>query len=255
MTGQCRSMHISSKGLKRFYKNVALTRSNGEFEINLDQRKLKTPMGKVLRLPNEATALAIAAEWDGQTDKVKPNDMHFTKLANTVVDNPTHRSKEQIINAILEYLDSDTVCYRIDEPEDFVEVQKKFWDTIISSVEERYHVKLPVTSGLDITQVPAETKTIFRQHLMSHNEWSLTGYQFTVEAMKSFIIAIALCDGFINVEDAVYLSRLEQEFQMQKWGRVDWYHDIDMYDMRSKVAAASSFVHFFSEQRDVKSKV
>ena len=249
-----RSLHIHSKGIKRFYKNVSITQTNGGYEINLDQRRAKTPMGKILQVPNEAAALAIAAEWDAQDEMIRPSTMHFTKLANTVVDNPTHRTEEQIINGILEYLDTDTVSYRIDEPEEFVEIQKKFWDTLVTEVEKRYGVELPVTSGFQAVTVPEKTKSVFRQHLLSHNKWSLTGYQFTVEGMKSFIIAMALCDRMVSVEDAVYLSRLEQEFQAEKWGRVEWYHDIEVMDTRAKVAAASTFVHLFSEQRDVKQK-
>ena len=36
---------IHTEPKKRFYKNVSIVQNNGTFEINLDQRKLKTPMG------------------------------------------------------------------------------------------------------------------------------------------------------------------------------------------------------------------
>ena len=39
-------LHTQPK--KRFYKNVSVVQSNGQFEINLDHRKLKTPMGSPL---------------------------------------------------------------------------------------------------------------------------------------------------------------------------------------------------------------
>ena len=39
-------LHTQPK--KRFYKNVSVVQANGQFEINLDHRKLKTPMGSPL---------------------------------------------------------------------------------------------------------------------------------------------------------------------------------------------------------------
>ena len=56
----------SNSDIKRFYKNVTITQQESQFEINLDRKKLKTPMGKLLRLPSEGLALAVAAEWDQQ---------------------------------------------------------------------------------------------------------------------------------------------------------------------------------------------
>ena len=49
----------------------------GEFEINLDKRKLKTPSGKVFRVPNEALALAVATEWNMQEKVIKRHSMHL----------------------------------------------------------------------------------------------------------------------------------------------------------------------------------
>lgn len=49
----------------------------GKFEISLDKRKLKTPLGKLLQLPNEALAVAVATEWDTQRDIIQQHSMHI----------------------------------------------------------------------------------------------------------------------------------------------------------------------------------
>lgn len=51
----------------------------GWFEINLDQKKLKTPNGKVFKVPNEALALAVATEWNMQHKIVKRHYMHLVR--------------------------------------------------------------------------------------------------------------------------------------------------------------------------------
>ena len=49
----------------------------GGYEINLDKRKLKTPLGKLFKVPTEVLALAVLTEWHGQTDTIKRHTMHM----------------------------------------------------------------------------------------------------------------------------------------------------------------------------------
>ena len=44
--------------------------------------------------------------------------------------------------------------------------------------------------------------------------FNTTGLEFAVETLKSFILSMALIDNHLTVETAVYLSRLEVEFQV-----------------------------------------
>lgn len=50
---------------------------NSDFEITLDNRKLKTPAGQVLRVSSEPLALAIANEWDAQHEQILTSSMHL----------------------------------------------------------------------------------------------------------------------------------------------------------------------------------
>ena len=50
------------------------------FEVNLDKRKLRTPSGKVLNIPTEPLALAVASEWLGQKDTIKRHMMHLVSV-------------------------------------------------------------------------------------------------------------------------------------------------------------------------------
>ena len=49
----------------------------GGFEINLDKSKLKTPLGTLFKVPNEALALAVANEWQSQNEHIKRHTMHL----------------------------------------------------------------------------------------------------------------------------------------------------------------------------------
>ncbi|XP_014035180.1 ATP synthase mitochondrial F1 complex assembly factor 2 isoform X2 [Salmo salar] len=214
---------------KKFYEDVSISHGEGGmFEINLDRRKLKTPGGKLFTAPNQALAIAVANEWDTQKDMLKFYSMHMNTLCNTALDNPTFRSKDQMITAALKYLETDTVWYNV----------------VIGS-----------STSILGPEIPQATMDTFRQHLGSYNFWSLTGLEYVITQLKSVVLAFALIDKHITVEQAVLLSRLEEEFQIGHWGNVEWAHDVDLYELRSRTAAGALFVHFSSESSAVKRKL
>ena len=61
------SSHAGSSGsrtMKRFFKSVSIASGGPDcYEILLDGKKLKTPSGNVMAIPNQSLALAVATEW------------------------------------------------------------------------------------------------------------------------------------------------------------------------------------------------
>ena len=57
----------SARSMKRFYKSVSIASGGSHsYEILLDGKKLKTPSGNVLSVPNHSLAIAVATEWESQ---------------------------------------------------------------------------------------------------------------------------------------------------------------------------------------------
>nr|XP_015215721.1 PREDICTED: ATP synthase mitochondrial F1 complex assembly factor 2 [Lepisosteus oculatus] len=246
----------ATPGRKKFYQDVSISQGEGGlFEINLDRGKLKTPGGKLFTVPSEVLAVAVATEWDSQKDTLKFYTMHLTTLCNTALDNPTQRNKEQVITAALKFLETDTVCYRVEEPPGLVELQNNEWDPVLDWIEKRYNVVIGSSSSIMGPLIPKETKATFRQHLASYNFWALIGLEFVIAQLKSLVLSFGLIDRHLTVEKAVLLSRLEEEYQIQRWGNVEWAHDYDMYELRARTAAGTLFVHLCSESSTVKHKL
>ncbi|XP_061032237.1 ATP synthase mitochondrial F1 complex assembly factor 2 isoform X1 [Eubalaena glacialis] len=275
---------------KRFYQNVSITQGEDGFEINLDHRKLRTPQAKLFTVPSEALAVAVATEWDSQQDTIKAYTMHLTTLCNTSLDNPTQRGKDQLIQAAAKFLDTDTVwpparhlsagsrmarpwhpaagllvCilpapgffsgYRVEEPETLVELQRNEWDPVIGWAERRYGMKIGSSTSILGPSIPARTREVLVSHLASYNTWALQGIEFVVSQLKSMVLTLGLIDLHLTVEQAVLLSRLEEAFQIQKWGNVEWAHDYEVQDLRARTAAGALFVHLCSESSAVKHKL
>lgn len=228
---------------KRFYKNVHITESDGKFEINLDKRKLKTPMGNLLQLPNEALAVAVATEWDIQGATILQQNMHITSLCNTALDNPCQETKETLSESALQFLASDTLCFRSNDPQDLVELQDEKWNPLLKWFEYRYKVDIKICQDVSSTPVTEQGIQEIKRQLLSFNDWCLIGIHFAAENLKSLILTFAVINHKVDIDMAVALSRLETQFQVNRWGNVEWSHDIDKAQTTSRVAAAALFVY------------
>ncbi|GIY64733.1 ATP synthase mitochondrial F1 complex assembly factor 2 [Caerostris darwini] len=231
----CRTLHRNYPApVKRFYRNVHVSESDGRFEICLDKRKLKTPSGTLLQVPNEALATAIATEWDMQQNIIRQHSMHITALCNTAIDNPCRQNSDDIVDGMLQYLASDTLCFRSSEPPNLAELQTQKWDPLLKWFENRYQVKIYISEDVSTNPVPDETLAKIKRQLLSYNYWCLIGINFTAENLKSLILTLAVINHVIDVKEAVALSRLETIFQIQNWGTVEWAHEKRQHQKRCK---------------------
>ncbi|XP_067118960.1 ATP synthase mitochondrial F1 complex assembly factor 2 isoform X2 [Centruroides vittatus] len=239
---------------KRFYKNVSITNANGSYEVNLDNRKLKTPKGNIFKVSNEALAILVATEWDSQQQHIMIPNMHVTGLCYTAIDNPTRNTKESLSDSIVEMLDSDTLCHRINEPIDLKKHQEENWDPVLQWFEERYKVKMNVSYDVGSEGISDETHNIIKKHLLSYNDWCLLGIQFTAESLKSIILTLAAVNYYLDVESCVSLSYLETLYQIKQWGSVEWAHNIEFEQTKARAAAGVLFVYLNSESTHLSQK-
>ncbi|CRL01275.1 CLUMA_CG014299, isoform A [Clunio marinus] len=217
---------------KRFYKSSSVLFSDGKYEITLDQRKLKTPKGTLFTVESEPLALAIAHEWNSQKETIERSRMMLTALSNTVIDNPNNLTKLDIINYLLSYAETDTILFHNEAEADLYKLQTDQWDPIIEWFNKRYDTDLKKTVNISPPVFPSGAKMQIAKYLQSHDMTALHGIQFAVETVKSVILAFACIDRFITPEKAVLLSRLEEEFQLGHWGRVEWAHDLNQQDLQ-----------------------
>lgn len=240
---------------KKFYKEVSITSDNGNhFEINLDGRKVKTPNGSVLKVMTKTLALAVANEWRCQDQVIRSSEMHLTTLANTAIDNPMRVTKESQVSSIIEFLSTDTLCFRVRDPEELEKIQEEKWDPIVEWFMNEFDVDISVTPDIFATPVPEDAKEAITKHLSSYDLPSLIALNFVVENLKSTILSLALLKRRLSVEEAISLSRLETEFQTAKWGNIEWAHDIDLTQTRARVAAGILFVHLSNDFTSTKTR-
>lgn len=158
----------------------------------------------------------------------------------------------------MKFVDTDTILYiNDDESKNLRDVQLKEWGGIVEWINKRFDIDLHLTSGLEVLNSSEKTKNTLRNYFLSHSIWSLNGYLFVAEALKSVILSIAVIERKLRVEEAVKLAMLEHEFQIKDWGRVEWAHDAELHEISARVAAGVLFTHFNSmlESKTSKSNI
>ncbi|KAH0949160.1 hypothetical protein HN011_000271 [Eciton burchellii] len=232
--------------MKRFYKRTNILSSGDKYEITLDQRKLKTPEGRIFEVNSKPLALAVATEWDAQKETIDRSSMHLTALCNTVQDNPRNYTKIDLVNHIINCLEMDTILFYSDQTDELYSLQLKKWGPMVHWFCKHYDVSITGTQNIETIIVPEETKITLRRHLLSYNFNSIYGLVYAVDGLKSVILTLATVARMINITEAVNLSRLEEEYQISFWGNVRWHHEYARHDLQIRLSAAMLFVYLNS---------
>ncbi|KYM78051.1 PREDICTED: ATP synthase mitochondrial F1 complex assembly factor 2 [Atta cephalotes] len=232
--------------VKRFYRRTNILSSGDKFEVTLDQRKLKTPQGRIFEVNNKPLALAVAAEWDAQKETIDRGSMHLTSLCNTVLDNPYNRTKIDLVNHMVNCLEMDTILFYSSEVDELYQLQIEKWEPIVHWFCEDYNVEIMRTQSIQTPTVSIETKAALTRHLLSYNFNSIYGLVYAMDGLKSVILTLATAARVINIPEAVSLSRLEEEHQISHWGNVEWHHEYGKQDLQARLSAAMLFVYLNS---------
>lgn len=203
--------------MKRVYRTVASESTPGGHAVTLDGKRMRTPGRRELLLPTAALAAAIAAEWDAQTDEIRPARMPLTRLAATAIDR-TADQRDLTIAETANYAGTDLVCYRADHPPALAERQHASWQPILDWAAERYAARLDVTAGIIPKRQSPATLARFTEAIATYDNFRLTGLHTATAACGSLVIALALAEGRIDAAEAFALSQLDETFQIEAWG-------------------------------------
>jgi chaperone required for assembly of F1-ATPase len=203
--------------MKRFYREVTVVSVEGGFGVALDGKPLATPAKAPLLVPSSALAEAIAAEWREQSAEVKLDTLPLTRLASTAIDLVATRRAE-VAAAVARYAGTDLVCYRAGHPPELARRQQDLWQPLIDWATLRYDAPLEVTSGVvPVAQSPT-TLRAFAAAVESFAPLELAALHLAATACGSLVVALALVEGRLGVEDAFAASQLDESFEIEQWG-------------------------------------
>ncbi|CAE6520417.1 unnamed protein product [Rhizoctonia solani] len=232
----------SSVTLNRFWKKVDIAENNGLLTVTLDKRALRTPEGAKLEIPNSRRLLAslIAIEWENQEKLIKPHALPMTSIASRAIDGlQDEGTRFDLVAGLIKYFDTDTICFHESHPPALVQLQEEHWNPLLKWAESTYNIKINIFDSLLGNTQPKETKEVLMNEVNKLGQWEMAAFERVVLTTKSFIIALALVKGRIDVEQAAQAAHVEVVSQTQRWGEVEDTHDVDYHDIRRQLGSVA----------------
>ena len=223
--------------MKRFYTSVATAEGQGGWTVLLDARPIKTPAKVLLTIPHRLLAEAVAEEWSAQETEIVPATMPLTRHANTAIDRVAPQ-RDHVIDEMAAYGGSDLVCYRAEAPMALVVRQHGAWGPLLDWLEARHGARLVVTEGISHVSQPPEALARLRTALAAHEDVVLAALHTLTTLSGSLVVALALADGRLDAEGAWAAARVDEHFQIERWGE-DSEAVIRATNQRAELGAAA----------------
>ncbi|KAL8829126.1 MAG: hypothetical protein Q9191_002194 [Dirinaria sp. TL-2023a] len=263
---------------KRFWKDVTVrTSRDGNYAIYLDVRPVRNPSNKsLLSIPSSKPHLAsaIALEWDlldSAQQALRSHLIPLTSIASRAHDislqdvtaeGQISKTRLDLVDNLLRYLDTDTLLCWAPEPakEDEEEViQPTLKELQIRTAQPIIaYLTRNIWPGVELkptfesesilpTAQPATTQAVIKGWVAGLPAWELAGLERAVLAGKSLCVAARLvCEWSeefahlratseqhrFGIEQAAEACSLEVRWQTGRWGEVEDTHDVDREDLR-----------------------
>lgn len=201
---------------RRFYKQAGVASAEGGYGVMLDGRPVKTPAKNALLAPAEDLAHAIAHEWENQGERIDPFTMPLTRLCHVAIDRMAAARKGAAAE-IAKYASTDLLCYRSEDAE-LAERQAAAWDPYLAWSRQALDAPLETTRSLTPIAQPEASLKALENRALALDDLRLTGLVSAAPILTSAVLAFALLEEEGDGEAVFKASRLEEDFQIERWG-------------------------------------
>jgi chaperone required for assembly of F1-ATPase len=202
---------------RRTYDAVGVESAAAGHAVTTDGKPVRTPAGRMLNAPTRPLAEAIASEWRAQREVIEPATMPLTRLANAIIDGVAD-SPAAVAADIEKYLASDLLFYRAGAPQRLRDRQAALWDPVLAWARDTLGADFRLGEGVVYVAQP-DPALRAAAAAMPSDPW-LIGALHTVTALTgSALIALALLGGAITAEQAWLAAHVDEDWNMEQWGK------------------------------------
>lgn len=200
--------------MKRFYKVVTAAHAPEGYFIHLDGKPVKTPSGKEIIVPSETLAGHVVLEWAAQKDVIDPQTMPLTQILITALERG-EQNRDEIRDQVLEYLNTDLLCYRTEMPEVLSERQAATWDPWLKWFADQSGVALETTFKLVALTQPVAAHDYVRSVIDKSVRWDFTAIQMVTALSGSIVLALAFAAGDATPDDIFAASYVDELYRAE----------------------------------------
>ena len=218
--------------MKRFYRQAAaLPADGGGWNVALDGKPIRTQGGQAQLIPQERLAHLMAQEWQGQGDTIDVSTFPLRDMADYAIDSVA-TDRQAVIDKLLRYAETDTLCYRADPDEPLYRRQQEVWEPLLSDFETREGVTMQRVSGVMHRPQSAKTLAKLRTRLEGLDDFTLAALEQLASLSSSLSIGLSALAVDADLEALWRAANLEEDWQIEQWGE-----DSESADRRARCSA------------------
>jgi chaperone required for assembly of F1-ATPase len=202
---------------QRFYKSAGVEERPEGMAVLLDGKPVRTPAQRPLAVPERALAEALAAEWNAQAEVINPLAMPLTRLANSIIDGVA-QAPLPVAEEIAQYLRSDLLFYRAEGPQGLVERQEHQWDPVLAWARDELGARFALAKGVMFVDQPEDAVEAAKAAIPA-DAWRLGALSSITTLTGSALLALALLRGRLSVDEAWAAAHVDEDWNMETWGR------------------------------------
>jgi chaperone required for assembly of F1-ATPase len=226
---------------QRFYTHADVASGPDGHVVQLDGKPIHTPARRLLAAPTLPLAQALAAEWEAQREQIEPAKMPLTRLANSIIDGVAD-APAPVKAEIQKYLASDLLFYRAKGPQSLRERQTRLWDPILRWAKSKLGADFKTGEGVVHVMQPAPA-LLAASDALPDDAWRLGALHSATTLTGSALIALALMRGELPVDDAWHAAHVDEDWNMDQWGRDEIALERLAYRLAEMQAAATVLQH------------
>lgn len=222
------------KRIPRFYKDVSVgfDSATKRYNLLLDGKTVKTPLGESFHVESDVIASAITTEWKHQEEFLVPNTMPMSTMLMTYIDIDSKIERNDKLQQINRFLLTDTVRFPDENQQStLAKEQERVWQPVLNFFTSTYGIPISQSrTGFGIPPGSEEEIERINQIVLSPQQFSgirLTVLETAAKYLKSGSIGIALMEGALTPDSAFDAAYVEEIVQRREWGECEGDHDLN----------------------------
>ena len=188
--------------------------SSNKYYLFYEDKLFNTSKGNKILIPTTKSQTQFIKKIDKEFLKKKSNFMQLLFFSNDIDDN----KKKTIYENILNFIDSDTVCFRDKDKPELLKLQKKRWDNYLYFCKRHFYLDFHINYSIFLTKQKINIHSKIKEILNKMTNYHLTTFYFLVKTTNSIIISLNILFNDTDAWLAWKDSNLEYEYNKSVWG-------------------------------------
>ena len=188
--------------------------SNNEYYLVYDEKLFNTSKGNKILIPKIKSQTQFIKKINSEFLKKNSNFMQLLFFSNDLDNN----KKKTISENILNFIDTDTVCFRDKGKPELLELQKKRWDNYLYFCKRHFYLDVHINYSIFLTKQKINIHSKIKEILNKMTNYYLTTFYFLVKTTNSIIISLNILFNDTEAGLAWKDCNLEYEYNKSVWG-------------------------------------